>query len=496
MEEREKLMDKKELVEILASVYNSRLQMLLGYRNQRFTKELVNYMFWTFDMLKKTDSYKNFAVDMRSSLSDLFNREYSFRMKNSGMFTIAFNLELYAQALDQESENLPGADELDNYRKRLTKKFSAKVRNTPELFTEYMTKNDDYLNPIIGHQRRAVARRNYLVHGKKHGDTYYYKGYFYLCMYDLLLAYLLYAFYHMAFVSSDLLKYLKLEDDTSMKEEGVSKRYALSPLHKIDDLPLLQLQREWAYIRHIYADYLLKDSVWYLFRDKATNPAYMGHEEYMKLRERVKGEAGGNEQEKIKLAEQQKERLEQIKKKWSSEWAVRLVEYFQLRILGKHSCTEFYDRYKNYCSYFMDILKGLERNPNPINITHDFLQMLGDYLYTVTPGERKDKHPLSMLQQVRMEYKSCRGREDYINFEENLYVAALMEMMEELASDYPNKLGRNPIARHFLSVSEYLMALAVYVYMVELMIHISNMDRGIPSFDFIGYMRNFDCFAL
>lgn len=503
MKSTDEVLDTKTISEILATLYDNRLQQILGYKDSRFTKELTDYLFVSFKELSREEyAGKYFAEDMQKYISNLLNFEKKWNEQDSNMLVIASYIETYTKSIVKKYVHDECPPDMEHYRKKITYHFTKIHENHTKEFPESISTNF-----IISQVRQAVARRNNLSHPKGRTHTTRYLGYLYLCGYDLLLGYLLYAFYHMVFSNVERKYYLSETPQSVLRypsSYNIGRNYYSST---VDDPQLLQLQREWSDMLHIYADYLLKPAAFFIFGGPSINPKFKWEETYCQVCQELckvgkeLRELPDNVPEAVlrkiklkKIEETLKERKNLIKNEWTKAWCNRLAEFFELRLCQSQTkLYEHLERKINYGMLLLSILKVDGYQDHPVDITRKFIEMLGDYLFHNTPDTPSSKKPLSCLVNARENYRNtCIGAEGYVDFENNRYTRMLMDLMEKLAELYPKRLKEHPMACHFLSLSEYLMALSVYTYITEVQIHKQNSNNSLPAWDFIAYIKEME----
>lgn len=540
-------LDTKKMSETLAVLYNNRLQLLLKYTDFRFTKELTDHFFASLEDLSDNKlAGQNFAHNIKSFISKVLDAPTT---SYADVHELADNIELYTKSIIRKY-GLEARDDdslTDNdYRKIISKRITQIIQE--ERKNEFPEGLD--LRSVINQIRMAVEYRNTRSHPQKHTPSKKYEGYMYLRGYHLLLGYLLYGFYHMV-LSDKKMKYLLTKQHKSV--------------HPVDSVPIIgnntqgsflkltfspELQYEWWSMRHIYADYLLKPHVKYIFGDISTEPGFMWADAYQKIKEEIteqykkekklpenireivnlvkvgtrpsemverlkaqfdylikKSQVSVWDKEVVlnlyKAKENANKKKNIIKDEWSKIWCNRLLDFFELRLCrSQKNLEEHLSLKETYGSLFLSILKLNDYQttqeyslPSPVDITKRFIEMLTDYLSHNAPVKCKEELPLSCLKAVRQKYSDYKESSEktlpecYVDFEGNRYTQMLMDLMEELAELYPNHIEQKPTAKHFLGLSEYLTVLPVYVYMTEVLIHEQNKDNPEPA-DFVSYMTN------
>lgn len=192
---------------------------------------------------------------------------------------------------------------------------------------------------------------------------------------------------------------------------------------------------------------------------------------YTNLTHRLQ-QAPGTEGKKIKS------RLYELTRQWQNHFSTLLVEFFRLRLLGSSAqSTEYRHRMQTATTLFLDIMgEEEELNSDILDITERFFCLLKDYLLRNMPGLDGDasRSTLEILQECRRLYDRQQGTSAaYLPFHRITYTKELIELTDEAASSFRT----HPKCRYFLIVTEYLYALFLYVYMVEVVLA----QEGSPS---------------
>lgn len=547
MEYKNKPSDTRKMSGILAELYNNRLQLLLKYTDFRFTKELTNHFFASLEDLSDNKyAGDNFAKNIKSYISTILGTPTT---ASGDVHELADNIELYTRNIirkyggeDMDDNSLTGND----YRKIISMRITRIIQEKrKDEFPEGLD-----LRPVINQIRMAVEYRNTRSHPQGHTPSNIYKGYECLRGYHLLLGYLLYGFYHMV-LSGKKMKYLLTKQQESVQPaDSVLKdsNETQGSFLKLTFSP--SLQYEWWSMKHIYADYLLKPHVRYIFGDISIEPGFKWSGAYQKIKDEIneqyrteknfpenireivnfvkkgtkptemvrkleaqfdylikKSQVTVRDKEMVlnlyKAKEKTNRRRERIRNEWAKVWCNRLLDFFELRLCrSQKNLDEHLSLKEKYGSLFLSILKLNDCKtvhgcslPSPVEITERFIQMLTDYLSHSAPVKCTELMPLLCLKAVRKEYNAYKDNPEkalpvgYVDFEGNRYTQMLMDLMEKLAAHYPSGIEQEPTANHFLGLSDYLTVLPVYVYMTEVLIHEQDSDNSKPA-DFVSYMTN------
>lgn len=170
--------------------------------------------------------------------------------------------------------------------------------------------------------------------------------------------------------------------------------------------------------------------------------------------------------------------LNELTRQWQSSFSTLLVEFFRLRLLGSSAqSTEYRHRMQTATTLFLDIMgEEEELNSDILDITERIFSLLKDYLLRNMPGldGYTSRSTLEILQESRRLYDQQQEiSAAYLPFHRITYTKALIELTDEAASSFRT----SPMCRYFLIVTEYLYALFLYVYMVEVVLA----QEGRPS---------------
>lgn len=232
----------------------------------------------------------------------------------------------------------------------------------------------------------------------------------------------------------------------------------------------LKLQKSWFQIRHILADYVLSPVLILLFDKIAQSPQVVGHKYYLKILRQIKDAATPQQQGYAKF------RKNDLEKQWNTCFPKLLIEFYYLRLLGTQvDKVSYQTRANKYCIFFLNMIGDGNVLNNPVKIAGDYLSMLQDYLLRNCPGlpPQAIEWPVGeLLRKVRTLYLANASVQGYLPFEENIYPAGILQLIDEVAESWESNL----ICRFFLITPEYLYGLFVYVYMVEFIIFANNCD--------------------
>lgn len=197
-------MEKKEIIDALTLLYNRRLKALLCYRDETFTRKLVEYMFLCFDKITADKKYNQpcFSNEMQKHLCtvlqyDTTNGSNSANGKEACR-SLALLLEsYYSYILDcfwPEKRKEKADNSTFDSRTFLSKQFEKVMELTPSVFP---LKKGNF-NDIKSLQIHAIHLRNQKAHPRA-GYTSICDRYLLLNSFDIVLTYLLYTFYYLTF---------------------------------------------------------------------------------------------------------------------------------------------------------------------------------------------------------------------------------------------------------------------------------------------------------
>lgn len=251
----------------------------------------------------------------------------------------------------------------------------------------------------------------------------------------------------------------------------------------------LKLQRTWAYMRHILADYVLYPVQTLLFEQVALYPNIIGHFVYSQVYKQSKDRTHPEVQENANR------RIAIMSKAWNVLFPERLVECCYLRLMGTQRDMVTYRRRVNeYAALFLYLIGEGNANRSFVNITCDYFAMLQDYLLRNCPDLPEDASELSiseLLKTVRLSYARNSSMCGYVPFEQNIYPSGILQLLDELADTWKD----NPVCRYPLITPEYIFGLFLYVYMIEFIIHANNqlatdpIKKKVKRYNLIGHLR-------
>ena len=251
----------------------------------------------------------------------------------------------------------------------------------------------------------------------------------------------------------------------------------------------LKLQETWAYIRHIISDRVLYPVQALLFGQKVLYPNMVGHYVYEQVYAQLKDKAHSDIQENAKL------RMATMSSVWCRLFPERLVECCYLRLMGtQRDMVSYWRRTNEYAAHFLDLIGEGGTSRDFVDITRDYFAMLQDYLLRNCPGlsgNASDLTVAGLLKTIRRAYARNASMCGYIPFEQNIYSAGILYLLDELADTWKD----NPVCRYPLITPEYIFGLLLYVYMVEFIIHVHDQlstdsaKKKVKCYNLIGHLR-------
>jgi len=187
-----------EMSECLTTIYDSRLQALIGYENTDITRLIVRYMFSHFEYLALHTTQKGYETSQLGYFSDLLSFKpgpdsISCSQARSSAKELTLGLENYIRTNlellypDWRDEN----DERD-WRKVIGEKYRKAAEDRPSLYPQRL----NYAH-IITQLNQTTIYRHQCAHKQRYGNSAIYERYVILKAYDVILCYLLYTFYYM-----------------------------------------------------------------------------------------------------------------------------------------------------------------------------------------------------------------------------------------------------------------------------------------------------------
>ena len=230
-------------------------------------------------------------------------------------------------------------------------------------------------------------------------------------------------------------------------------------------------QECWVHSGHILADYLLLPDLTVLFDNRTVlDPGYWHN--YKQVRDAYYAEKDEKQKETLK------QKRNEIAKEFRQKFAKLLVEFFQLRLLGSQKDMEAYlNRFDKYLELFFNLVGDGDGKTPMLTLTYQFLDMLRDYLLRNCPGlpvKAQDMNANELMQEVRRLYKLCDRNPRYVDLETNSYTAGILNLLDKISRTDTQKLPYS----YFLIVSEYLIGLFLYVFMVEHIIYRRELLKG------------------
>ncbi|HJD11513.1 MAG TPA: hypothetical protein H9922_10300 [Candidatus Phocaeicola caecigallinarum] len=234
----------------------------------------------------------------------------------------------------------------------------------------------------------------------------------------------------------------------------------------------LRLQKSWWQIRHILSDYLLHPVQTLLFDKVAKYPNQIGHKDYVKVWQQTKDASCPERQQEAKC------RKEEMNRRWSACFPELLVEFGYLRLVGTQKDMDAYrHRAVVYGTLFLNLIGDGDAGNSFADVTCGYFAMLQDYLLRNTPhlpGGASNLSVRELLKTVRSAYVRTARVRGYVPFEDNLYPAGILRLLDDVAEAWQT----NPVCRYPLITPEYLFGFFIYIYMVEFLIHADNLSRG------------------
>lgn len=241
-----------------------------------------------------------------------------------------------------------------------------------------------------------------------------------------------------------------------------------TPEEKIIDR--LRLQKSWWQIRHILSDYLLHPVQTLLFDKVARYPNQIGHGGYAEVWRQTKDASCPERQQEAKRCKEKMDRL------WNSRFPELLVECGYLRLVGTQKDMDAYRRRTAvYGTLFLNLIGDGDTGNSFADVTCGYFTMLQDYLLRNTPHLPDDVSKLSvreLLKTVRSAYARTARLRGYVPFEDNLYPAGILRLLDDVAETWQV----NPVCHYPLITPEYLFGFFIYIYMVEFLIHADNLS--------------------
>lgn len=191
-------MEKEEIINALVLLYHRRLKALLGYQDESSTRELVKLMFDCAAEIEITENkqrcYKEQTLtDIAKVLQCNPNDKLSLLEGKNAINDLTLRLEGYYMYVmhrfwPETRENQP-----DDCRAFLGKRFN-------EATLSWTKERNN--SPIVKIQIRASHIRNEKAHLRADYTSKCHR-YSLLCVYDILLTYLLYTFYYQTFAECE-----------------------------------------------------------------------------------------------------------------------------------------------------------------------------------------------------------------------------------------------------------------------------------------------------
>lgn len=230
-------------------------------------------------------------------------------------------------------------------------------------------------------------------------------------------------------------------------------------------------QECWVHSGHILADYLLLPDLMVLFDNRTVlDPGYWHN--YKQVKDAYYAEKDEKQKEMLK------QKRNEIAKEFRQKFAKLLVEFFQLRLLGSQKDVGAYlNRFDKYLELFFNLVGDGDGKTPMLTLTYQFLDMLRDYLLRNCPGlpaKAQDMNVNGLMQEVRRLYKLCDTNPRYTDLETNSYTAGILSLLDKISRTDTQK----PSYSYFLIVSEYLLGLFLYVFMVEHIIYHREFLKG------------------
>lgn len=245
-------------------------------------------------------------------------------------------------------------------------------------------------------------------------------------------------------------------------------------------------QECWVHAGHIIAGYLLMPDLPLLFdRKNALNPNnWRNYESKQKLLNQKSYEY---KQKQLKTDDneitQLRAEVSEIEKSFNELFASLLVEFFQLRLLGSQKDIDAYlNHFDKYLALFLNLIGEGDQKTPMLTLSYQFLDMMKDYILRNCPGLPSTAETMSihdLLQEVRKLYDSCAKNPRYQNFKKNAYTAGILSLMDKISQTKTQKIEYS----YFLIVSEYLIGLMIYAFMIEHIIYRkeATKEKGEPK---------------
>lgn len=233
----------------------------------------------------------------------------------------------------------------------------------------------------------------------------------------------------------------------------------------------LRLYESWQHSLRVISDYLVAPSAPLLFGSIANTPYLIGIPTYLNTKKEVQDRAKKKEGEG-----EPERRLKIMEESWSEIFAHNLLDFFQARLLGTQCDAKVYrKRSAMYCNLFLDLVGEYNRPHDFRDTTGLFFQMLKEYICQNLPGKNMNfdaTEITEVLQECRSRYTTSSIGKDryYVDFDNSTYAAGILGLIDDLAKTWND----NQICNYFILASEYLYALAMYVYMIEFCIYSEN----------------------
>ena len=248
----------------------------------------------------------------------------------------------------------------------------------------------------------------------------------------------------------------------------------------------LNLHDSWYTALRVISTSLTGNVAPLIFGPVATTPETVELSYYLKIKKQV--EADKNENSHPTPAEN---RLNQMEELWPSVFTMKLLEFFQARLLGPFNNKDAYcSKSRKYCNIFLDIVGEAQRDNNFRFITGHFFLMMKEYIRHQMPGMKLGDNVdfVKVLEECRTRYKNTNVRHKYyVDFEDCTYANGILNLIDELATE--NAWATSPHCEYFILASEYLNALAIYVYMIEFCIYCENLRNKSNKVNFFAALE-------
>ena len=248
----------------------------------------------------------------------------------------------------------------------------------------------------------------------------------------------------------------------------------------------LNLHDSWHTALRVISTSLTGNVAPLIFGPVATTPETVGLPYYLKIKQKVEDE--NNESSKPTPSEI---RLTQMEELWPNIFTMKLLEFFQARLLGPFNNKETYcSKSRKYCNVFLDIVGEAKRDNTFRIITGNFFVMMKEYIRHRMPGKRlgEDIGFAEVLKECRNRYKNTdTTHKYYVDFEESTYASGILDLLDELATD--NAWTTSPHCEYLILASEYLNALAIYLYMIEFCIYSDNLRNQVNKTTFFAALE-------